>query len=207
MAENHKIETYILPNGEVVQYIDETHTYIVNGEELPSVTTLLTRFYGDIYGSVRPDLLKRSAEYGTEVHKDLQTLIEIRQEDDSIPLVSDYQEVQNYFNFIEPIYGIKPISTEKVVVLHDKTGKPVAAGRFDLLCTVKGELTLADFKTTTAVHKQLVTAQLNIYVMAAYQSGYIDTQNIKLGVIHLSGKTSKFIPIQKLDDDFYLQFI
>ena len=83
----------------------------------------------------------------------------------------------------------------------------VAAGRFDLLCEVDGVLTLADFKTTSTIHRQLVTAQLNLYAIAAYQSGYIKTTDIALGVIHLSGLKSRFLPIPKLDDKFYLQFI
>lgn len=207
MESSPKIETYVLPTGEVVQYIDETHTYIVDGAELPSVTSLLNDFYGNAYANVRPEILQKAAEYGTKVHKDLQDLIELREMDDSIPLVSEYQEVQNYFNLVEPIYKIKPTLTEKVVLLHDADGKPVAAGRFDLLCEVDGVLTLADFKTTSTIHRQLVTAQLNLYAIAAYQSGYIKTTDIALGVIHLSGLKSRFLPIPKLDDKFYLQFI
>jgi len=36
----------------VVEFLPETHTYIVNGKEVPSVTTLLTKVYGDAYSAV-----------------------------------------------------------------------------------------------------------------------------------------------------------
>ena len=146
-------------------------------------------------------------KYGTKIHEELQNLIELRKEDDGIPLYSDYQEVENYFKFVEPIYSIEPVMTEKIVVLYNDQGEPCAAGRFDLLCKVKGELTLADFKTTSTIHRQLVTGQLNLYLKAAEQSGYLSPQdNVKLGVIHLSGATSRYVPIAKLGDNFIKKF-
>lgn len=203
----NNMENHLLPNGTKVIFYPDTHTYFVDGKELPSITTLLTKVYGNTYANVNPDLLKRSAEYGTKVHEELQNLIELRKEDDGIPLYSDYQEVENYFKFVEPIYLIEPIMTEKVVVLYNDQGEPCAAGRFDLLCKVKGELTLADFKTTSTIHRQLVTGQLNLYLKAAEQSGYLSPQdNVKLGVIHLSGATSRYVPIAKLGDNFIKKF-
>ena len=94
-----------------------------------------------------------------------------------------------------------------MVVLYDN-GKPVAAGRFDLLCNVNGKLTLADFKTTSTIHKQLVTAQLNLYLKAARQSGYIDPEaDVDLQVIQLSGEKARMVPVAKLSDNFYLKFV
>lgn len=201
-------EELVLPNGIKVQFYPDTHTYIVDGKELPSITTLLKKVYGDTYAAVNPEVLQRAAEYGTAVHTELQQMIEMRQKNPGIPLFSSYQEVTNYFTFVEPIYHIEPIMTEKVVVLYDQDGQPCAAGRFDLLCNVNGEKTLADFKTTSTIHRQLVTAQLNLYLIAARQSGYLsEDEEIKLGAIHLSGEKSKFVPIVNLNKNFYLQFI
>ena len=207
ISSKDNFENHLLPNGTEVIFYPDTHTYFVDGKELPSITSLLTKVYGNSYANVNPELLKRSADYGTKVHEELQNLIELRKEDDGAPLYSEYQEVENYFKFVEPIYKIQPIMTEKVVVLYDDNNKPYAAGRFDLLCNVDGHLTLADFKTTSTIHRQLVTAQLNLYLKAAKQSGYIDSKDdIKLGVIHLSGITSKFIPITKLGETFIKKF-
>lgn len=202
-----EFETHILPNGLRVDFYPETHVYKVGDRELPSITTIMKKVYGDTYASVNPEILKRSAEYGTAVHEELERLIEMRKENPGVPLFSAYQEVNNYFTYVEDIYKIEPISNEKVVVLYDQEGVPQAAGRFDLLCNVQGDLTLADFKTTSTIHRQLVTAQLNLYLTAAVQSGYLENNNIKLGVIHLSGETSKFLPIVRLADNFYLKFI
>lgn len=203
MKENH-----LLPNGTEVIFYPETHTYVVGDKELPSVTSLLTKVYGDSYSAVNPEILKRAAEYGTAVHEEIQQLIEMRKENSGIPISPKYQETNNYFTFVEDIYKIVPLMTEKVVVLYNENGEPCAAGRFDLLCTASGKKTLADFKTTSTIHKQLVTAQLNLYLKAAIQSGYLDAnEDVGLGVIHLSGETSRFVPVPKLADGFYLKFI
>lgn len=188
-------------------FYPETHKYVVDGKEVPSITTLLKDHYGDKYNMVRPEILQAAARYGTEVHEELEHYINLRKKDPNAPIVSDHIEVHNYFDFVEPIYGIEPVMTEKVVVLYGPDGSVAAAGRFDLLCLVKGKLTLADFKTTSTIIKQSVSAQLNLYRIAAYQSGYIDRLDIDLGVIHLSGSKSTYAPIQRFADTFHLTFV
>lgn len=202
------VETRILPNGEEVVFYNDTHTYIVKGVVVPSITTLLKTVYGDTYSAVNPELLKRSADYGTAVHEELDTLINMRMNGfDIAPDLAMHQETRNYFKMVEPIYKIEPVMTEKIVVLYNDEGQPVAAGRFDLLCKVNGVLTLSDFKTTSTIHRQLVTAQLNLYLRACKQSGYIDSEDLNLGVIHLSGESCKYIPLAKLGAGFYQKFI
>ena len=198
------LEKHILPNGTEVTFCPESHKYYVDGQEVPSVTTIIQEYYGNMYAAVRPEILEAAAKYGTNVHKDLNDLIELRSKNEGIPLISDYVEVNNYFEFVEPIYDIKPVMAERVIVIYDDFGKPIAAGRFDLLCTVKGKLTLADFKTTSTIHRQSVSAQLNLYLKGAVQSGYIeDGSEVDLGVIHLSGSTSKYVPITKFGPGFF----
>lgn len=200
-------EEQLLPNGTLVVFYPETHQYFVDDKELPSVTTLLSKVYGNAYSGVNPELLKRSAEYGTAVHDELQQLIEIRKQNPDVPLDYAHQETRNYFTFVESIYKVEPLLTEQMVVLYNED-KPAAAGRFDLLCNVKGKLTLADFKTTSTIHKQLVTAQLNLYLKAARQSGYINPEaDVDLQVIQLSGEKARMVPIAKLNDNFYLKFV
>lgn len=201
-----KEEIRVLPNGEEVKYYDDTHTYFVRGKEVPSITTLLKVVYGDNYSAVDPDLLKRSSEYGTAVHKELDDLINLRELGYDIEDLIKYPETKNYFYYIEPLYKIKPLMTEQMVVLYNKDNEPVAAGRFDLICEVDGVKTLTDFKTTTTIHRQLVSAQLNLYRRAAYQSGYIDSEDLPLGVIHLSGKVYEYKTLVNFGEGFFKKF-
>ncbi len=206
-----EVEKHLLPNGTTIEFYPADHRYVYNGVVLPSITTLLKTVYGDTYSSVNPELLKRSADYGTQVHSELQSLIDMREDGiditDLINLPTTHQETLNYFKFVEPIYKIKPIMTEKIVVLYNDQKEPVAAGRFDLMAEVDGELTLVDFKTTSAIHQKLVTAQLNLYAVACVQTGYYSEGEIKkLGVIHLCGSTSRYKPIPILNKTFLKQF-
>lgn len=202
------MENHLLPNGTKVIFYPETHTYVVDGKELPSITTLLDKTYGNNYAGMNPEVLKVYADYGTAVHAELSDFIEIRKKAPDFPVISAYPEVENYFTLVEDIYHIKPILTEKVVVLYDENNVAVAAGRFDLLCTANDKLTLVDFKTTSTIHRQMVTGQLNLYLKAAKQSGYIpEDEQVELGVIQLNGQTSRMVPIPVLGPKFYLKFI
>jgi hypothetical protein len=51
----------------MIQFDQETHTYNLNGERLPSVTQILKPLYD--FSAVPPDVLRRAAEFGTAVHK------------------------------------------------------------------------------------------------------------------------------------------
>lgn len=204
------IEITFLPNGDKVDFYPDTHTYLVNGVEVPSITQKIQQVYGDSYSKVNPDLLERSANYGTKVHKEIQGLIELRACGWSIEdsLEGKCQETKNYFNYVEPIYEITPIFTEKVVVLYNEEGIPVAAGRFDLACRIKNNtVAICDFKTTSTIHTKNVSAQLNLYKKAAEQSGYFPVGTIRyLGAIHLSGAQCKLKPIQIFGEEFLKKF-
>ncbi len=205
-----ELEKFVLPNGAEVFYNDEEHKYFVEGQEIPSVTTVLKDYYGNMYSAVNADLLKASAEYGTAVHAEIDSYVKKRKNDPNTEIKTEYEEVRNFFDFVEKIYKVDPIDGERVIIVYDPDGKPFACGRFDMLCNVNGELTLADIKTTSTIHRQSVTAQLNLYATGALQCGYITPEQyskLKLAAIHLKKSTSKVVPITKLADSFYLTFM
>lgn len=207
-------ETFYLPNGEVVTFIPETHQYLIGTSELevPSITQLIKMVNGDSYKFVNPEKLKMSADYGTKVHATLDELIQLRKNgidiQDMINDIETPQEVKNYFNKVESLYKINPVDTERVVVLYNEEWRPIAAGRFDLICTVDSIKTLADFKTTSSIVKNSVIAQLNLYLKAAVQSGYVVEGEIeKLGVVHLSGETARFVQMPIMGEKFLEKYM
>lgn len=64
------IETWEIAGG-ILEYIDETHTYIYDGVILPSITQMLKSKFGNKYNGVDKRVLKRAADKGTEVHKSI----------------------------------------------------------------------------------------------------------------------------------------
>jgi len=207
ISEVELFDTAILPNGEKVIYYDGTHTYIVRGKEVLSITQLLSCKFGDSYAKVNKAVLNSAAEHGTAVHAELDRLINQRL--DGLPVDNyEFLETENYFKYIEPLYKIQPIMTEKVVVLYDDNNEPIAAGRFDLLCYANGVKTLADFKTTSTIHTELVTGQLNLYRRAAIQSGYLkEDENVELAVIQLRNDAFKYRKVPVLGPNYHLQYI
>lgn len=205
-------ENFTLPNGEEVEFDAESHVYTVRGVTVPSITQLLERAYGDHLKFVDPEVVERAAVYGTKVHKEIQDLIELQQLGIDIEpfLEKSTQETCNYFKIVAPVYKIKPLYTEIVVVLYDKEQQPIAAGRFDLAAEnlETHRKALCDFKTTTSLNLKLVSDQLNLYKIACEQSGYFQKGEItELAAIHLSGLTCRLRPIRIFQEAFYEKYI
>jgi hypothetical protein len=55
--------------GGVLEYIDETHTYLYDGVVLPSITQLLKVKFGNKYNGIPKETLERASVQGTAVHK------------------------------------------------------------------------------------------------------------------------------------------
>ena len=62
------IETWEIAGG-ILEYIDETHTYIFDGVILPSITQILKIKFGNKYKDVSEDVLKKASERGTNGRK------------------------------------------------------------------------------------------------------------------------------------------
>ena len=146
----------------MVEYIGETHTYLVDGVIVPSVTQLLQFKFPNKYSGIPQKVLDNKAEYGTKIHK----LIEIMNDSDDIYSVcSAIEECADYITasaikqyiklYIEN--DIRPIDQEQIVY-NDKV-----AGRFDLLAKVNEKYSLCDIKTTATLDKEYLSWQLSIY--------------------------------------------
>ena len=55
--------------GHVVEYIDESHTYLVDGIILPSITQILKVKFGNKYQGISKEVLDNAAAKGTRVHE------------------------------------------------------------------------------------------------------------------------------------------
>ena len=65
------METWEL-NGLTLEYDDDTHTYLVDGVIVSSVTQVLSVKFGKKYDHVDAETLKRACNYGTAVHKTIE---------------------------------------------------------------------------------------------------------------------------------------
>lgn len=139
-------------------FFDQSHTYEVDGEPVPSVSEV-TRFMSrEIYGDITQFQLDNAAERGTAVHKALEVLdkySEVEASEDIVPYIKAYLA----FRKDHPTEWKK---IEYAVCHPDK----LYAGTLDRYGTVDGIPTLLDFKTTSSIdpaHRHLYTAAQNLY--------------------------------------------
>lgn len=170
--------------GGVLEYIDETHTYIYDGVMLPSITQLLKVKFGNKYNCVPKETLDRAAEQGTAVHKAIEDY-------EQGGFESALPELRNY-KFLKKAYKFECVSNEVPVVLF-WNGEAVAAGRLDLVITEGDKLGLGDIKRTSALDKNYLAYQLNLYRIA-YQQCY-DTEISFLRGLHLREDTRKYVTL------------
>ena len=148
-------------NGRCLEYDDETHTYIVDGIIVPSVTQLLGIKFGHKYDDVSAETLNKAAERGTAIHKAIEEFCKGKK--------SDIVEVMD-FDFLMNHYKFKVIENELPIIL-DFDGETFA-GRLDLILQKDEELgmAVADIKTTSTLDKEYLGHQLNLYRLGVEQS-------------------------------------
>lgn len=181
-----KLQNFNLPE---LKFEEERHLYWLNGEEIPSVSTVMKPISSSVYGEVDAEVLNRAAARGTAVHQAIETYLNFGFED--IPF-SCRTYLDAFIQFYED-YRPEVVSTE--FQMYHKYLR--YAGTCDLLATIEDKLWLIDYKTSYKVEKMLTRVQLEAYRKA------LATHGIKVegkAILHLqkSGKY-KFVPHEMND--------
>lgn len=172
-------------NGHFMEYFDDDHIYLIDGIIVPSITSL---FHKD-FSFVPPDVLMEAARKGTELHEAIEDYCRYGTESDLIE-VEHFKELQKQFNF-------EVLENEIPVILFDND-EPVAAGRVDMVIKMDGEIGGADIKRVSRLNKKSLTAQLNLYRTAYFQSYGIEWKFLK--GIHLKEDIMKLADIPINDE-------
>ena len=178
------IESWNIAGG-LLEYIDESHTYIFNGVILPSITQILKVKFGNKYLGISNSTLERAANLGTEVHKAIEDY-----ETKGIENI-ELKELRNYV-FLKVRNNFKCLKNEVPIVLF-LDDKPVAAGRVDLILEQNGQVGIADIKRTSTFDKEYVAYQTNLYRIG-YQQTYGEDITFLRG-LHLRDNTRKYIEL------------
>ena len=181
--------------GHELEYIDETHTYLVDGVIVPSITQCLKIKFGNKYAGIDSSTLKRAADKGTEVHEAIENYCVSGME-------SDLPEVKN-FKFLQKQYAFSVSGNEKPVILF-AGDIPIMAGRLDLVLIMSGKVGLADIKRTSTLDKEYLSYQLNLYRIAYRQSYGIEAEFLR--GVHLRDDVRKFVTIP-INEEMTWEFI
>lgn len=175
------METFNIKGG-TLEFFPETHTYLYDGLMLPSVTEILGAKFSGEYKNVPPAVLENAARRGTAVHKAIENYNNSGYDDGS-------EAVRN-FKFLQKQYGFEVLDSELPLVIF-KDDFPIACGRLDMTMQMDGKTGIADIKTVSALDKEKIAYQLNLYRIGLIQSYGVDTQFLK--IIHLRDGIRKFI--------------
>ena len=171
-------------NGHTLEYFESDHLYLVDGVVVPSITQILKVRFGNKYDFVSRATLNRASEAGTQVHDAIQRLCENGE-------ISDLPEVRNFL-FLKRQYGFEVLENETPVILF-LNDEPISAGRLDMVIKMNDQIGGADIKRTSALDKEYLAYQLNLYRIAYRQCYGIEWEFLR--GIHLRGDVRKFVKI------------
>lgn len=170
--------------GHSLEYIDESHTYLVDGIIVPSITQIMKIKFGNKYSGISNEILNKAAENGTRVHKAIEKLCKSGE-------IEDIKEVKN-FMFLQKHYKFEVVDNEVPIIIF-KDDVPICAGRLDLVLKIDGLIGGGDIKRTSTLDKEYLTYQLNLYRIGYRQSYDIEWEFLK--GLHLRENTRKFIDL------------
>ena len=174
-------------NGYSLEFDEDTHTYLVDGVIVPSVTQIVKKQFGKMYENVPPAVLKRASERGLTVHEAIETYCKTGEK-------VEMEELDGFIRLVEQ--NKITVLANEVPVLFVKE-RPLFAGRLDMYIEKQGandgDFAIADIKTTYRLDNSYLGYQLNLYRVAFEQSYKMDIT--KLYGMHLRDKTAKLVEI------------
>jgi hypothetical protein len=139
----------------MVEFVKDTHQYLVNGVLVPSVSTILKEtIFADKYKDVPDFVLRKAAEFGTAVHDAIE-------HGDDLLLDEVQQTVYDRWLALKEKHKIVSIKHEQIVNYEMEY-----AGTFDMIATINGEECLIDIKTTYNLDLEYLSWQLSMYALA-----------------------------------------
>lgn len=186
----------------MLEFIEETHTYLLDGEIIPSVTQILKNLFPLKYENVPQEILNKKAEYGTKLHKFIE-IIEKKKPKRPLAYIKRYykpniyqeESLKDYLKIKEQ-NNIKITDSEKRIHYKNKYG-----GTLDLKGYVNGKSAIIDIKTTYEIDKKYVSWQNSMYELA---DGDVD----ELYCLWLpKGGLGKLIKLERIDKEYILSII
>ncbi len=146
-----------------LQFEENGHLYLLNGAEIPSVSTIMRPLSQSEYGGIDKATLETAARRGTSVHNSIEIFLKYG--------IYDFDpEFKGYTDGFVEFFGkyCPEVVGSELRVYH-----PVLryAGTVDMLAYIDGKLSLIDFKTTYKLIMSNCRVQLEAYVQALRAHG------------------------------------
>jgi len=148
-------------NKSEIEFIEDGHTYIVNGKGLPSVSQIMSSVAEKYYANIDRQTLQTAAQRGTNVHMAVEMYETLGADptDETKPYLTNYKVAKK-------LKGFEPIENE----LRLTNGE--FCGTLDMLANYRGQLVIIDLKCTSKINSELLEIQLAGYMELANHNGY-----------------------------------
>lgn len=144
----------------LIKFFEEDHRYVIDGEEVPSVSEITRFISNEVYRDVMEAAKDNAAERGTKIHKATEAL-------DKFGKVEIDDELTPYLKAY--LAFLKAASPEWEKIEWPVHNGLLYAGTLDRYGTIEGRRAIVDIKSTASIsrqHKVLYTAAQNLYRMA-----------------------------------------
>lgn len=146
-----------------LRFEESGHIYLLNGTQIPSVSSLMNPLSAVEYGEIDKNTLDIAAKRGTSVHNSIEIFLKYGVRDCD-PDFSGYAD-----GFFEWWDKNKPeVVGSEFRVYHKLLAY---AGTIDMLAYINGKLCLIDFKTTYKLIDKNCRVQLEAYIQALRSHG------------------------------------
>jgi len=178
-----------IPEFPELQFEESRHIYTLNGQILPSVTTVMRPLNEALYKGIDEEVMRLAAARGTAIHNAVENYV--------LYGVEDIESIhRGYFDgFLKwwDDYKPEPMATESR--MYHKFLR--YAGTADLPCMINGRKVLIDYKTSAVVNEMLTGVQLEGYAKAYESHGFRFDEK---AIVHLKNDGSyKMIKYKAID--------
>ncbi len=193
-----------------VTHTDGSRFYEKDGNKYPSVTTICGIYPKSEYfwrwKFTNPDaqkIFKEAGVYGSKVHETIEHYInsythdmepENYNFDYTVLTEKEKKSIQMFIDWFKKINDeneVEVISCETMVINHEHK----YAGTVDLILKINKQLWIVDVKTSKAIWPS------HRLQLSAYRHAMINTDDYKLGIIHINHNQSKY-GFKEIDDIF-----
>ena len=178
-----------LPVFPELNFEEKRHIYTINGQILPSVTTVMRPLDNEVYRGIDEDVMRMAADRGTAIHNAVENYVIYGIED----IEPNHRGYFDAFLRFWAENNPEPLATESR--LYHKILR--YAGTADLPCVIGGKRVLIDYKTSAAVNKMLTGVQLEAYAKAYGSHGFKFDEK---AIVHLKNDGSYQMVRYKAND-------
>lgn len=165
------------------------HIYTLNGQILPSVTTVMKPLDHELYSGIDESIMQMAASRGTAIHNAAENYVLYGIEDIEPKYAGYFEGFLKFWEEQKPV----PLATESRA--YHKILR--YAGTADLPCVIDGKKVLIDYKTSAAVNKMLTGVQLEAYERAFGSHGFNFDEK---AIVHLKNDGSYQMVRYKAND-------